>query len=308
MRNRLADLTLTREMESRLSRRRFIEAQNDRRLAAWGNGDFRQFARPRGVVASEDRVYGSLVCTVEALPMRFAAVVRRLRLEFGNLPTGLDGFRILHLSDFHIDGRGWDSRRLWRINWRFLPVDLCVLTGDYRFKTFGPLRWRIYPRMRRILGAIRARYGVVGILGNHDCADIAIELEKLGVRMLMNEAVQAGAPDSPLWVIGVDDRTTKAATIWQAPWKRRRPGGFKLLAAHSPEIFRQAAGAGVDLYLAGHTHAGQIRLPLIGSLTHERQVPRAYTHGHWRHGPHAGLYHCGSRVFLCSRSGSAAPA
>ena len=124
----------------------------------------------------------------------------------------------------------------------------------------------------------------MGILGIHDCADIAIELEKLDVRMLMNEAVQVGAPDGRLWVIGVDDPHYYGCDDLAGAIEAVPPGGFKLLAAHSPEIFREAAGMGVDLYLAGHTHAGQIRLPLIGGLTMNAKCPRAYTHGHWRHG------------------------
>jgi uncharacterized protein len=280
MRKCLDDLTLTREMEPRLSRRRFIEAQNDRRVAAAG-GDFSSL---------QDRVASSLLKTGlriaglygRGLANALCPVVRRLRLEFDRLPPGLDGFSILHLSDFHIDGVD-GLAEIVADQLSFLPVDLCVLTGDYRFKTGGSCD-AIYPRMRRILGAIRARHGIVGILGNHDCADIAIELEKLDVRMLMNESVQIGAPDARLWVIGVDDPHDYGCDDLAGAVEAAPPRGFKVLAAHSPELFREAAGTGVDLYLAGHTHAGQIRLPLIGSLTMNARCPRAYTHGHWRHG------------------------
>ena len=165
----------------------------------------------------------------------------------------------------------------------FVSVDLCVLTGDYRFRTFGPCD-AIYPRMGRILNAVQARYGIVGILGNHDCADIAIELEKLNVRMLINEATQLGEPGRRLWVIGVDDQhdygcNDLAGAIEGVPHQE-----FKILLAHSPEMFREAAAEGVDLYLTGHTHAGQIRLPLMGPITTQTTCPRVYTHGHWLHG------------------------
>src|SRR5580704_842592 len=103
MPKRLADDTLARDMEPRLSRRRFIEAENDRLAAGWGHGGFSRLY---------DRVEASLLKTglrIAGLYGRGVAnalcpVVRRLRLEFSDLPSGLDGFRILHLSDFHIDG------------------------------------------------------------------------------------------------------------------------------------------------------------------------------------------------------------
>jgi predicted MPP superfamily phosphohydrolase len=280
MPKRLADLTLTREIEPHLSRRRSIEAQNDRRAAGLLGG----FSSLNDRVASSLLKAGLRIAGLygRGLANALCPVVRRLRLEFGNLPPGLDGFRILHLSDFHIDGVD-GLAEIVANRLAFLPVDLCVLTGDYRFMTDGPCD-AVYPRMRRILGAIQARYGVVGILGNHDCADIAIELEKLDVRMLMNEAVQVGAPDARLWVIGVDDPHYYGCADLAGAMEAAPPRVFKLLAAHSPEMFREAAATGVDLYLAGHTHAGQIRLPSIGGLIMNAKCPRAYTHGHWRHG------------------------
>jgi predicted MPP superfamily phosphohydrolase len=59
---------------------------------------------------------------------------------------------------------------------------------------------------------------------------------------------------------------------------------FRLLLAHTPEMFDEAAKAGIDLYLTGHTHGGQICLPWIGPLVMNAACPREYTRGHWRHG------------------------
>jgi predicted MPP superfamily phosphohydrolase len=60
-----------------------------------------------------------------------------------------------------------------------LSVDLYVFTGDYRFDVEGTCK-RVYPRMKMIIGAVRSRLGIAGILGNHDCADIEVGLEGLG--------------------------------------------------------------------------------------------------------------------------------
>jgi uncharacterized protein len=208
-------------------------------------------------------------------------VIRHLPLEFAGLPRGLDGFRVLHLSDLHIDGVE-GLAEIAAEHLPSLPVDLCVLTGDYRFHTYGPCD-AIYPRMRRVLQAIRSRYGVVGILGNHDCAEIAVELERDGVRMLINEAVEIGSSDDRLWVIGVDDSHFYDCADLNAALDGVPEGAFRLLLAHSPDMHQEAARSDIDLYLTGHTHAGQIRLPLLGPLALHSASPRSYCRGHWVH-------------------------
>ena len=208
--------------------------------------------------------------------------VRHVRLEFARLPERWHGFRILHLSDFHIDGVDGLTEVL-SDRLPFLPVDLCVLTGDYRFDVHGPCD-RVYPRMQRILHAIRSRNGVIGILGNHDCADIAVELEKMGVRMLLNESLALGPAANPLWIVGVDDPHYYGCDNLPAALDGVPADDFKLLLAHTPEMFQEAFSAGIDLYLSGHTHAGQIRLPGVGALAQLADCPRALAYGHWRHG------------------------
>jgi predicted MPP superfamily phosphohydrolase len=264
-----------RELEPLLSRRRYVEAcQKASEDSAF----------------SRDRLLGSLLKTGlrlgglyrRGLANALRPVVRHRRLKFAGLPPGLDSFRILHLSDFHIDGVD-GLAEIVAEQLAFLPVDLCVLTGDYRFHAYGPCD-EIYPRMRRILSAIRSRHGILGILGNHDCADIAVELEKLDVRMLVNESVQVGAPGRRLSVIGIDDPHASLCADLAGAMESVPPREFKLLLAHSPELVRDAAAAGVDLYLTGHTHAGQIRLPWIGQVFTNARCPRTYTSGHWRHG------------------------
>src|SRR6516225_8892856 len=102
-------------------------------------------------------------------------VVRHLRLEFESLPESFQGFRLLHLADLHIDGiDGLAEVLAERV--AALPVDLCVMTGDYRFKVGGPCD-AVYPRLATVLSSVRAHYGVVAILGNHDEAEMAVALE-----------------------------------------------------------------------------------------------------------------------------------
>ena len=209
-------------------------------------------------------------------------VVRNLRIPLAGLPPDLHGFRILHLSDFHIDGTPELADALVPML-RGLRPDLCLLTGDYRYEDHGPTE-SVYPLMRKILSNIDATFGTFAILGNHDSSEIAFRLEEMNVRMLVNEGVEIGRFSRPLWVAGVDDPFDfrchdLARGLAQAP-----AGSISILMAHAPEIFEEAAAAGVHLYLAGHTHAGQIRFPGIGALRQNANCPKEFGFGHWRHG------------------------
>jgi predicted MPP superfamily phosphohydrolase len=208
-------------------------------------------------------------------------VVRRITLSYTNLPAAFDGFRLLQLSDFHIDGVDGLAEALAAVL-AGIRADLCVFTGDYRFEDSGACA-AVYPRMRKVIAAISAEYGILGILGNHDPAEIVWGLEALGVRMLVNEAVEIRRGADSLWVAGVDDPFDYRCDDLDAALENVPSNGFKILLAHAPEIYRSAAARGVDLYLSGHTHGGQIRLPLLGALKHNSHCPKAFSHGRWKH-------------------------
>lgn len=209
-------------------------------------------------------------------------MVRRVSLEFPNLPAALNGFQILHLSDFHIEGTPGLTESLAPILSSLRP-DVCVMTGDYRFEDHGSSE-PVWPLMRKVVSAIHAPLGIFGILGNHDSSEIAHGMEELGVRMLINEAVGIGDSDAPLWLAGVDDPFDYQCHDLARALELVPDGSFTVLLAHAPEIFEEAESEGVNLYLSGHTHAGQIRLPGIGAVRQNARCPRAYTAGHWTHG------------------------
>jgi len=207
--------------------------------------------------------------------------VRHITLWYPNLPKAFDGFRLLHLSDFHIDGVDGLAETLASMLPAIHP-DVCVFTGDYRFEDRGPCSG-VYPRMRKVVDAISAKHGIWGILGNHDVAEIATGLEELGVRMLVNEGAEIRRGSDSLFIAGVDDPFDYRchdldAALYGAPER-----AFKVLLAHAPEIYENAAALGVHLYLSGHTHAGQIRLPILGAVKHNSHCPREFAYGLWEH-------------------------
>jgi uncharacterized protein len=220
-----------------------------------------------------------------------APVVRRIALEFEGLPPALEGFEILHLSDFHIDTMPALADALAFILSDLEP-DLCVFTGDYRFEDHGCCQ-AIYPQMRKIVSAIRARHGIFGTLGNHDAAEIAFGLEDMGVRMLVNESAEIRQGGASLWLAGVDDPFDYGCDDLPRALASVPRNAFTVLLAHAPEIFDEASQAGVSLYLSGHTHAGQIRLPAIGALRQNARCPRAYMFGQWQHGQMQGYTSAG---------------
>ena len=209
-------------------------------------------------------------------------IVKRIELAFPNLPAALDGFQILHLSDFHIDGTPALADALVPVLSALRP-DVCVMTGDYRFEDHGPAE-PLYPLMDKVISSIQSKLGIFGILGNHDSSEMAFGLEKLGVRMLVNEAVELAQDLAPLWLLGVDDPYDFQCDDLGRALASVPPDSFKVLLAHAPEIYEEAERAAIDLYLCGHTHAGQIRLPGIGAIRQNARCPREYAAGHWRHG------------------------
>src|SRR5207248_667277 len=205
-------------------------------------------------------------------------VVRELRFSFTDLPPAFDGFQILQLADLHID-------RMDGLTEALLPVidglrpDVCVLTGDYRFEDEGPCD-EVYTRMRPIVSTVSAKYGIFGILGNHDVSEIAFALEGMGVRMLVNEAVEITQRHASIWLAGIDDPFGYECDDLPGTLSSVPSAAFKVLLAHTPELYCDASARNVQLYMCGHTHAGQIRFPGIGSIRNNARCPRAYAYGH----------------------------
>jgi predicted MPP superfamily phosphohydrolase len=209
--------------------------------------------------------------------------LRRLRFEFENLPSAFHGYRILHLSDLHVDS----NPALVDIVadcLRDIDADLCVLTGDYRLETVRQYD-SVYESLARLLGSVRARDGIVGVLGNHDFSEDIGFLQSIGVRVLMNQAHCVTRQDSAIWIAGVDDPHTYFADNLEEALSEVPPESFKMLLAHSPELIEEAAMDDVALYLCGHTHGGQFCLPWLPKpLLLNARCQRRFARGVWRHG------------------------
>lgn len=197
-----------------------------------------------------------------------------------NLPSRFDGYCILHLSDLHID-QIIDGGQALRSTVSSLNFDLCVLTGDYRFDTYGPYEEALQG-MENLMGVLNGADGVIGILGNHDIIEMLPLLERLGITMLMNEATTVKRGDQRLWIAGLDDCHYYQVADLQSARAAIPAEAADILLVHSPELIVEAASACVSLYLCGHTHGGQVCLPGGIPLITNARCARRYVKGTWR--------------------------
>ena len=216
--------------------------------------------------------------------------VRCRELLLPRLPAALDGFRILQLSDIHAGAfpelAGRVAEKI-----RGLKADVCVLTGDYFFEHSTPAA-EVYAALEEILGAVKTRYGVVGVLGNHDTIEAVRLLESLGVKVLLNDVWEVENNGESLCFVGLDDPHYYGCDDLPGAMKKARGDALKILLVHSPELAEEASEQSIDLYLCGHTHGGQVCLPGIGPLVLQANCRRRYKRGLWR---------CGGMVGYTSR-------
>lgn len=203
-----------------------------------------------------------------------------MTLEFAELPPAFEGYRILQVSDLHFGNVKGQSEVL-RELLAPLEADLGVFTGDFASHWRDP--WEhVIPEMEALLAAVKPRDGWVGILGNHDPLAMVEPLWRCGIRFLINDSVTLRREGQAIHLTGVDD-----VHIFHSPAAEAAlatsPEGFKIALVHSPELAEEAARAGFALYLAGHTHWGQISLPggkpIFTALHHNHHLAT----GLWRH-------------------------
>jgi predicted MPP superfamily phosphohydrolase len=211
-------------------------------------------------------------------------VVREQTIRIDNWPQQLDGLRIAVLSDIHADDWFVDDKKLRTIVERTnqLQPELIVILGDY-MSSNGHVTRRVEPeRVGAILKDLRAPLGVYSVLGNHDWWYSGIQvrrgLEKNGIQVLENEVIHFDVRGTQLWLVGLADLWTQRQAI--ADTVAMVPEGAPVIAlTHNPDIFPDLPQR-VPLLLAGHTHGGQVRLPLIGSVVESSDFGDRYVRGH----------------------------
>ncbi|MGE4490505.1 MAG: metallophosphoesterase, partial [Kiritimatiellales bacterium] len=172
-----------------------------------------------------------------------AVQVHRQDLPLPGLPEAFTGFRILHISDTHIDG----NPELVDIITQLiepLDYDLCVITGDFREGTFEDYD---LPAAQMVDLRRSIQTETYAVLGNHDAVEMVPTLEEGGIRLLLNEHVLIERKGQLIALIGVDDPHYYETDNLEKALTGVPDNCFSILLAHSPEICRKAAFAGIDL-------------------------------------------------------------
>lgn len=206
--------------------------------------------------------------------------VKPLTLTLPSLPNAFDGYRILQISDPHLDLLPELADRIVPLV-RAASSDLLLLTGDYRDRHQDPPEAGL-ALLAPILAAAEAPDGRYALLGNHDPAAAVPILEGLGLTVLLNQTVSLQRDGATIYLTGLDDVHSFYTQAARDALLEPR-AGCRIAAVHSAEIADIAAEAGFELYLCGHTHGGQICLPGGRPVMSHLRRCRAYARGPWRH-------------------------
>ncbi len=182
------------------------------------------------------------------------------RLPIADLPDELQGFRILHLSDFH-------ARSYWDPAYDELiarvaadPPDLILFTGDFVDDKHD--HRSALPVVRRLVNSFKSRLGMVAGLGNHDGYLLAPALASLNLTLVDHRRLLLHSGSATLEVIGIAGVEREDFDPIFLRSLGPKPGdSVRILMSHHPDLIRRVGFMKPDLFLAGHTHGGQVCLP-----------------------------------------------
>jgi predicted MPP superfamily phosphohydrolase len=213
-----------------------------------------------------------------------------------DLPPFWEGRRVVHLTDLHYGNPRSEPLFRWMVNTvNQLDPDLILITGD-----FIQDLWRYVEPCVRHLAGLRSRFGVVGVLGDHDfkrlparhvgggkhpesrsirytpIGGLAEALDSVGIRILRNESVEL---EGGLRLAGVDPKTERTDCADLEVALACSPATPHLLLSHSPDLIGEASARGIPAILAGHTHGGQVVVPFYGPPVTHTHTGRAHASG-----------------------------
>jgi predicted MPP superfamily phosphohydrolase len=214
-----------------------------------------------------------------ALIERLDFHVREVDIPVPNLPDGLDGLRLLHLSDIHLSAF-LSEKDLARVvdSANELRPHLALVTGDLITAAGDPLHACL-----RQLARLRADAGILGCMGNHEVyamSENETEREgaRLGISFLRGRAEPLRFGGAVLNLAGVDYQRTGQSYLRGAE-RMVLPGAYNVLLSHNPDVFPVAVDKGYNLTLAGHTHGGQVNVEILHQPINAARFFTPYVYG-----------------------------
>jgi len=211
-------------------------------------------------------------------------VVNRQELQLPNWPAELSGVRVALLSDLHVGSPHWGLSRLHELVTRTNAEkpDLILLAGDYLINNIWFGEHVEADPIATELGQLRAPLGVFAVLGNHDWWNngpkVRAAFEAHGLTVLDDEVRRLHYRGKSFCLLGVRDETERLRSA-QQELDLALPGMPLLVLVHEPDLF-PALDERATLTLAGHTHGGQVDLPVLGRRIVPSRFGSRYAAGH----------------------------
>jgi predicted MPP superfamily phosphohydrolase len=208
--------------------------------------------------------------------------INSIQMAHPNIPEGFDGVKIVQFSDTHLGFQyniNQFTKLIKKINLQ--EPDLILFTGDLLDE---PNQFQEFNQVLELLTALHAPLGKFCIYGNHDHGGYGSEIyrnimESAGFIVLLNKSRQIKRNNSRFSLIGIDDAMLGSPDLQKA-MKNVPDGQFKLLLSHAPDLAEHAYQEKIHWQLSGHSHGGQVKIPLYGALV-KPPYGRIYTEGYY---------------------------
>jgi predicted MPP superfamily phosphohydrolase len=220
-------------------------------------------------------------------PMRLT--VTRFSIDVPGLQQPV---RIVQLSDIHVELTSQRELALPKLV-NSLQPDMVVMTGDYLNESYrkSPISQQ---NLKNLINQLQAPLGIYAVNGNVETRVNMDDIFKgLNVHLIDNEIVRIPQSGDDIVLIGLEYyRWFKDVDVLDRLMSQVKPEDFSVLLYHKPDLAFSARDLGIDLYLTGHTHGGQFRLPFYGAIVTDARFGKEFE---------MGLYHLGSTIMYVSR-------